>query len=120
MAAAMIDDATTTAIGNVEQISSDAEDNTKAISTSGTIAMDGFQELARVYQELAARNVEKFGNALKEMSTVKTPAEFFEVQRKLIKESFDAAVSDSRAIAELTASVLSASTEPMQKRLQEV
>ena len=120
MAATTIDHVTATAKGNVEKISSDAKYNAKAISKSGAIALDGFQELARAYQDLAARNVEKLGEALKEMSTVKTPVEFFEVQQKLIKESFDAAVSDSRAIAELTASVLSASAEPMQKRLQEV
>jgi phasin family protein len=116
MAADTTDNAKATVKGNVEKISNDAKYNAKAMSTSGTIAMNGFQELAKAYQELAARNVEKLGDALKEMSTVKTPEEFFEVQQKLIKESFDAAVSDSRALAELTASVFSASAEPMQKR----
>ncbi|MBF0325655.1 MAG: phasin family protein [Alphaproteobacteria bacterium] len=97
-------------------MSGDARDNAKAMSKSGAIAMDSFQELAKAYQDLAARNVEKLGDALKEISTVKTPAEFFEVQQKLIKESFDAALSDSRAIAELTTSVFSTAVEPMQKR----
>jgi phasin family protein len=116
MATATIEHATAAVKSNVEKISSDAKDNAKAVSKSGAIAMEGFQELAKAYQDLAARNVEKLGEAFKELSTVKTPAEFFEVQQKLIKESFDAAVSDSRAIAELTASVFSSASEPMQKR----
>lgn len=120
MAAATIDNATTTAKSNIEKMSGDSKDSAKAMSKSGTIAMDGFQELAKAYQDLAARNVEKFGDALKEISTVKTPAEFFEVQQRLIKESFDAALSDSRAIAELTASVFSTAAEPMQKRFMVV
>lgn len=116
MAAATIDHATTTAKSNIEKMSGDAKDNAKAVSKSGAIAIDGFQELAQAYQDLAARNVEKLGDALKEISSVKTPVEFFEVQQRLIKESFDAALSDSRAIAELTASVFSTVAEPMQKR----
>lgn len=116
MAAATIDNATTVAKSNVEKMSGDAKDNAETMSKSGAIAMNGFQELAKAYQDLAARNVEKLGNALKEISAVKTPAEFLEVQQKLIKESFDAALSDSRAIAELTASVFSTAAEPVQKR----
>ncbi|CAA7611991.1 conserved hypothetical protein [Candidatus Terasakiella magnetica] len=116
MVAATIEHATTALKSNVEKMSGDAKDNAKVMSKSGTIAMDGFQELAKAYQDIAARNVEKLGDALKEMSSVKTPVEFFEVQQKLIKENFDAAVSDSRAIAELTASVFSTVAEPMQKR----
>ncbi len=109
MAAATSEHATTAIKSSVEKISGDAKDNAKAMSKGGAIAMDGFQELA-------ARNVEKLGDALREISSVKTPVEFFEVQQRLIKESFDAALSDSRAIAELTASVFSTAAEPMQKR----
>lgn len=116
MAAATSEHATTAIKSSVEKISGDAKDNAKAMSKGGAIAMDGFQELAKAYQDLAARNVEKLGDALREISSVKTPVEFFEVQQRLIKESFDAALSDSRAIAELTASVFSTAAEPMQKR----
>lgn len=116
MAAATIEHAATAVKGNVEKMSSDAKDNARAVSKSGTIAIDGFQELAKAYQDLTARNIDKMSEAFKEMSSVKSPTEFFEVQQKLIKESFDAAVSDSRIIAELTASVISAATEPVQKR----
>lgn len=116
MAAATSEHATTAIKSSVDKISGDAKDNAEAMSRSGGIAMDGFQELAKAYQDLAARNVEKLGDALKEISSVKTPVEFFEVQQRLIKESFDAALSDSRAIAELTASVFTTAAEPMQKR----
>ena len=120
MATATIEHATTIVKSNVEKMSGDAKDNAKAVSKSGAIALDGFQELAKAYQDLAARNVERLAEALKEMSTVKTPVEFFEVQQKLIKENFDAAVSDSRGIAELTASVFSAAAEPMKHRFSVV
>ena len=42
------------------------------------------------------------------LSAVKSPAEFLELQQKLIKEGVEAAVNDSRHIAQLTTAVFTA------------
>ena len=39
------------------------------------------------------------------------------MQQKLLTEGFDAALSDSRALAELTYSVFTATFEPVQKQV---
>jgi phasin family protein len=49
---------------------------------------------------------------------VKSPAEFIELQQRLIKEGVEAAVSDSRHIAQLTTAVFTAAFEPVKKRLE--
>ncbi len=102
---------------NVEKLAGFSADNTEALTKSGNAAMAGFTALAKAYQDLTSRNFAKLTASVQALSSVKTPQEFFEVQQKLAKESFQAAVSDSRAIAELTTSVFTAAFEPMQKQV---
>jgi hypothetical protein len=51
---------------------------------------------------------------------VKNPAEFIELQQRLIKDGVEAAVSDSQRIAHLTAAVFTAAFEPVKKRIEAV
>jgi len=51
---------------------------------------------------------------------VKSPTEFFELQQKLIKDGVEAAVADSRHIAELTTAVFTAAFEPVKKQIEAV
>ena len=54
------------------------------------------------------------------LAAVKSPAEFIgiAVQQRLIKEGVEAAVSDSRHIAQLTTAVFTAAFEPVKKQLE--
>ena len=101
---------------NVEKLTIVAKTNAEALTKSGNAAVSGIESLAKAYQALAAKNVEKFSAAIQALSSVKTPVEFFEVQQKLVKDGFEAAVADSRAIAELTTSVLTSAFEPVGKQ----
>jgi len=49
---------------------------------------------------------------------VKSPAEFLELHQRLIKEGVEAAVRDSRHIAQLTTAVFTAAFEPVKKQLE--
>jgi hypothetical protein len=49
---------------------------------------------------------------------VKGPTQFVELQQKLIKHGVEAAVSDSRHIAQLTTSVFTAAFEPVKKQIE--
>jgi phasin family protein len=92
--------------------------NSEALSKSSTSAINGAQELSRVYQSLATKNIEKFNTAIRALSAVKTPVEFFELQQKLIKEGVESAIQDSQKIAELTSSVFSTAFNPLQKQIE--
>jgi phasin family protein len=52
------------------------------------------------------------------LSAVKSPAEFMELQQKLIKDGLATAADDSRRIAELTNAVFTAAFEPVKKQIE--
>jgi phasin family protein len=76
------------------------------------------QRLTEAYQELATKNAKNLAAATRALAAVKSPAEFVELQKKLIKEGVDAAINDSRNIAQLTAAVFTAAFEPMKKQIE--
>jgi phasin family protein len=108
-------DALTKGAKTVEHI---ANINTETVTKSGNAAIAGFQELAKAYQELATKNAGRLTASLQALAQVKTPTEFVELQRKLIAEGVEAAVSDGSHIAKLTAAVFAASFEPVQKQVE--
>jgi len=92
--------------------------NTEILTKSGNAAIAGFQELAKAYQTLATKNAERLTASLQALAVLKTPLEFVEMQRKLIAEGVEAAVSDGGHIAKLTAAVFAAAFEPVQKQVE--
>jgi phasin family protein len=102
----------------VDQITAATKANADALTKSGNAVIAGFQELAKAYQTLATRNAEKLTSSIQALSSVKSPTEFVELQQKLIKEAVDAAVADSREIANLTAAVFTSAFEPVQKQVE--
>jgi phasin family protein len=69
---------------------------------------------------LAAKNATNLTAAIETLSAVKNPAEFIEVQKRLIKDGVEAAVRDSQHIAQLTAAVFTAAFEPVKKQIEAV
>jgi len=94
-----------------------AKVGTEALTTSGNAAIAGFQELAKTYQEMAAKNAETLTASIAALTSVKSPIEFIALQQKLVTQGFHNAISDSSQIAKLTAAVFAATFEPMQKRI---
>jgi phasin family protein len=120
MATKSLDQLTAAATANVEKLTSVAKDNAEALTKSSNAAIAGFSSLVKAYQELAARNVETLTASIKALSSAKTPAEFLEVQQKLVSQGFETFVADSRSIAELTSSVVTAAFEPVQKQVEAI
>jgi len=58
--------------------------------------------LTKAYLGLATKNAKNLTAAMQALAAVKSPTEFIESQQRLIKEGDQAAVRDSRHIAELT------------------
>jgi phasin family protein len=88
------------------------------LSQSSHASSNAMQDLTNAYQELAARNAKNVRDSLQAIAKVKTPAEFFSVQQSLLKDYLEAAVSDSKHIAELTAAVFTAAFEPVKKQFE--
>ena len=94
--------------------------NADALTDSGNASSAAFQELIKAYQELATKNANNLTAAIQAFSAVKNPAEFIELQQRLIMDGVEAAVSDSQQIAELTAAVFTAAFEPVKKQIEAV
>jgi phasin family protein len=94
--------------------------NAEALTESGNASKAAIQELTKAYQELAAKNVKNLTAATQALAAVKSPAEFMELQQRLIKEGVQAAVSDSQHIAQLTTAVFTAAFEPVKKQIESV
>jgi|SRR5208282_242611 len=94
--------------------------NADALAETGSASRAAVQELTRAYQELASKNVKNLTAAMQALAAVKSPAEFIELQQRLIKEGVEAAVSDSQHIAQLTTAVFTAAFEPVKKQIEAV
>lgn len=79
----------------VSQASEFNKGNVEALVESGKIAAKGAQEMGQAYAEDAKKGFEELTAALKEMTTVKSPTEFIELQTRLVKKSFDTAVAQT-------------------------
>jgi phasin family protein len=94
--------------------------NAEALADSGNSSRAAIQKLTRAYQELAAKNAKNLTASMQALAAVKSPAEFMELQQRLIKEGVAAAVSDSQHIAQLTTAVFTAAFEPVKKQIEAV
>jgi phasin family protein len=92
--------------------------NAEALAESDNASRAPVQELTQAYQELATKNARNLTAAMQAFAAVKSPAEFLELQQRLIKEGVQAAVSDSRHIAQLTAALFTAAFEPVKKQIE--
>jgi phasin family protein len=95
------------------------KDNADALGESGSpSSAAAVQELTRAYQELMTKNIRKLTDSMQALAAVKSPAEFMQLQQRLIREGVEAAVSDSQRIAQLTNAVFVTAFEPMKKRFE--
>ena len=93
------------------------KDNAEAVVKSSTLAVKGFEEIAKASQAYLTESAAKTDAAVKALFAVKTPAEFADLQGKLARESVEAAIAEGRKFAELSQTVFSAALEPLNARI---
>lgn len=93
------------------------KDNADALVKSSSAAAKGFEEISKYSQSYLTHSVEKADAAIKALFSVKTPAEFADLQSKLARDSIESAISESRKFAELSQSVVTATLEPFNARI---
>ena len=114
----IVQDKTTEALARSgEETNELIKGNADALTESGNASRAAVQELTKAYQELATKNVRNLTAAMQALVGVKSPAEYIELQQRLIKEGVETTVGDSQRIAELTAAVFTAAFEPVKKRI---
>ncbi len=92
--------------------------NADALTDSGNASGAALQELAKAYQELASKNGKNLTAAIQALAAVREPAEFIDLQQRLIKDGVEAAVLDGQNIAHLTTAVFTAAFVPMKKQIE--
>lgn len=94
-----------------------SKENADALVKSGTLAVKGLEDVAKVSHDYFAAARDKADAALKALLACKTPVEALELQGKLVRESVEGAIAEGRKIVELTQSNLTASLEPIGARV---
>lgn len=90
--------------------------NVEALVESGRIAAHGLESLGQDAAAYAKRSYETGIAAIRTLSTVKNPAEFLKVQSDLVRQSFDALVSEGSRGAEATLKLAGEVVQPLQNR----
>ena len=100
-------------VGNVSRATVALTEGSKASRTAVGVQ-------TKAYQELAAKNVSNLTAAMQVLAAMKSPTEYIELQKQLIKDWVETAVKDSQHIAQLTTAVFTAALEPMKKQIESV
>ena len=117
----IIQDSTTEALARSGEAANEIiKGNADALTESGNASRAAVQELSKVYQELTTKNARNLTAAMRALVGMKSPAEFIELQQRLIKEGVETAVGDNQRIAQLTKAVFTAAFEPVKKRIEAV
>ena len=117
----IVQDRTTEALARSGEAANEMiKGNADALTESGNASRAAVQELTKAYQELATKNVRNLTAAMQALVGVKSPAEYIELQQRLIKEGVETTVGDSQRIAQLTTAVFTAAFEPVKKRIEAV
>src|SRR3984885_1655703 len=114
----IVQDRTTEALARSGEAANEMiKGNVVALTETGNASRAAVQELTKAYQELTTKNARNLTAAMQALVGVKSPAEFIELQQRLIKEGVETAVGDSQRIAQLTTAVFTAAFEPVMKRI---
>ena len=117
----IVQDSTTEALARSGEAANEMmKGNADALTESGNASRAAVQQLTKAYQELTTKNVRNVSAAMQALAGVKSPAEYIELQQRLIKEGVETAVGDSQRIAQLTTTVFTAAFEPVKKRIEAV
>ena len=117
----IVQDRTTVALARSGEAANELmRGNADALTKSGNASRAAVQELTKAYQDLATKNVRHLTAAMQALAGVKSPAEYIELQQRLIKEGVETTVDDTKRMAQLTTAVLTAAFEPVMQRIQAV
>ncbi len=90
--------------------------NVEAMVEAGKIAAKGMETLGQDAADYTRRSFEGMTAALKNMASVKSPTEFFQLQSEYVRSAFDQAVAQSSKTTEAMIKLSSDAAQPLSNR----
>lgn len=91
--------------------------NVEALVESGKVLAAGLQDLGKVYVEDAKTGFETMTADVKELATVKSPADFFKLQGEILRRNFDTAMATGSKRSEALVKLANDAFAPVQNRV---
>ena len=94
-----------------------AKGNLEAVTASGRILANGVKALGEAYVAETRSAYETVTADIKQLAAVKSPVEFFELQSKLFRKNFDAAVATGSKKSEEALKLANEAFQPLSTRI---
>ena len=91
--------------------------NVEALVESGKVLAAGMQDMGKDYVAEAKTAFETVQADIKDLSAVKTPADFFKLQGEILRRNFDAAVASGSKHSEKAVKIAGEAFAPIQNRV---
>ncbi|WP_336958450.1 phasin family protein [Sphingobium aquiterrae] len=101
----------------LEELGALAKGNVEAMVESGKIAAKGVEALGQDAAEYSRKNFEKATATMKSFASIKTPAEFFQLQSELFSSSFDAFAKETAKSSEAMIKLAGDVVQPISNRV---
>ena len=94
-----------------------AKGNLEAVAASGRILANGVKAMGEAYVAETRSAYETVTADIKQLATMKSPVEFFELQSKLFRKNFDAAVATGSKKSEEALKLANEAFQPLSTRI---
>ncbi|MDB5713007.1 MAG: phasin family protein [Sphingomonadales bacterium] len=101
---------------SVGEIVEFSKGNFEAVVASGKVAAKGAEEIAKYATDYGRTSIEKANATAKQLSGVKSPTEFFQLQSEIAKTSLEAFVGEASKFGENYMKLLGEIAQPIQSR----
>jgi phasin family protein len=99
-----------------EDVAELTKGNLEAVAESAKIAAKGAETLAQGAAEYTKKNFETATAAMKRYTSVKSPAELFQLNSEIAKSSFDSAVAEASKMSEAFTKLAGEIFQPLSNR----
>lgn len=101
----------------MEEIGDIAKGNVEAVVESSKIAAKGFENIGQNAAEYGRVSFEKTSATLKSFASIKSPAEFFQLQSELVTSAFDTLASETAKTSEAMLKLAGEIAQPISSRV---
>ncbi len=100
----------------VEEMNAFAKGNVEALVESSKIAAKGMETIGQDTADFTRKSFEKATATMKELSSVKSPADFFKLQSDFVREQFDAMIAVTSKNTEAMMKLAGDAAQPVSSR----
>ncbi|MDX2223093.1 MAG: phasin family protein [Rhodospirillaceae bacterium] len=94
------------------------QDNFDAFVRSGTTVARGFEQMTKHFSDLTTKSVEEAIELSKKFAAAKNINDVLALQTKIIEESFETAIEQTKKVADLSAAIVKDAAAPIAERVK--